>query len=360
MSQRDEPGTDVARARQILLKHGWNTTCFQILNPGIELWFSDAGDAVTGFVPANGYRVVGGAPACSLDRLKDVADEFESDAQSHHERVCYFLAEARLESALSGSPDHSFVLLGAQPVWNPATWATIISTHKSLRAQLNRARNKNVEVVEWPIEKARNNPELRSCLNAWLDSKGLPPLHFMVEPDTLDRLENRRVFVAERKGTVVGFILLSPVPTRSGWLTEQFPHIPGAPNGTVEMMMDAVFRALARDGCEYVTLGLSPLSRRAKIDPFDNPLWLRIFLAWMRKHGQRFYNFDGLDQFKSKLIPNYWEPIFAISNESKFSASTLYAIGCAFTENKPLSVFASGLKKAVTTEIGNLRRWLLG
>jgi phosphatidylglycerol lysyltransferase len=360
MGRRSGKGTDVERARRILLKQGWNTTCFQILNPGIELWFSDAGDAVAGFVGANGYRVVGGAPACSPERLKDVVKEFEIDARSHDESVCYFLAEARLESVLSGSSNHSFVLLGAQPVWDPATWASIIKTHKSLRAQLNRARNKHVRVVEWPIEKARNNPALQRCLDAWLSSKGLPPLHFMVEPDTLGRLENRRVFVAERNDEVMGFIVLSPVPTRSGWLTEQFPHMPGAPNGTVELMMDAVFSALAEDRCSYVTLGLSPLSRRAKIEPFDNPLWLKIFLAWMRKHGQRFYNFDGLDQFKAKLIPNYWEPVFAISNESKFSASTLYAIGCAFTENKPLRVFASGLKKAVLTEIGNLTRWLLG
>ena len=352
--------SSVERARKILLQYGWNTTCVQILNPGIEHWFSDLGDAVTGFVSANDYRVVGGAPACSFERLPDVAEEFETDAESSGEKVCYFLAEERLESILSGSPRHSFVLLGAQPVWDPATWPTIVKTHKSLRAQLNRARNKNVEVTEWPIERARNNPELQQCLDSWLESKGLPPLHFMIEPDTLGRLENRRVFVAEMHGQVVGFILLSPVPTRNGWLTEQFPHTPGSPNGTVELMMDAVFRALAADGCEYLTLGLSPLSKRAKIEPFDNPLWLRLMLAWMRKHGQRFYNFEGLDQFKSKLVPNYWEPVFAISNEPEFSGSTMYAIACAFTENHPFKVLGIGLKKAVLAEMRNFQRWIAG
>lgn len=348
----------IGRARKILLQFGWNTTCFQILNPGIEHWFAKAGDAVVGYVSANHYRVVGGAPVCTFERLKDVAAEFETEAASDGEKVCYFLAEARLESVFSKSPQHSFVLLGAQPVWNPATWETIIRSHKSLRAQLNRARNKKVEISEWPIEKAHSNPELQRCLDAWLESKGLPPLHFMVEPDTLGRLENRRVFVAERNGEVMGFIVLSPIPERRGWLTEQFPHRPGAPNGTVELMMDAVFRAAAHDGCDYVTLGLSPLSKRAKIEPFDNPLWLRFLLAWMRKHGQRFYNFDGLDRFKSKLIPNYWEPVFAIANEPEFSASTLYAIACAFTENHPYRVLGGGLKRALLTELKTFRRWL--
>ena len=346
------------RARKILLEQGWNTTCFQILNPGITHWFSRAGDAVAGFVRANEYRVVGGSPACALERLADVTAEFESDAAASGEGVCYFLAEARLESTLAGSPDHSFVLLGAQPVWNPGKWDEIIRTNKSLRAQLNRARNKHVIVSEWPIEKARNHPQLKACLEAWLESKGLPPLHFMVEPDTLGRLDNRRMFVAERRGEVVGFVTLSPVPVRKGWLTEQFPHRPGAPNGTVELMMDAAFRAIAKDDCEYITLGLSPLSKRAKIEPFDNPLWLRALLGWMRKHGQRFYNFDGLDHFKSKLMPDYWEPIFAISKEKEFSGSTLYAIGCAFTENHPFRVLAGGLQKAIAAEFKNFRRWI--
>ena len=50
-------------------------------------------------------------------------------------------------------------------------------------------------------------------------------------------------------------------------------------------MMDFAFRAIASENCEYITLGLSPLSKRAKIEPFDNPLWLRVLLAWMRKHA---------------------------------------------------------------------------
>jgi hypothetical protein len=30
------------RTRRIILKHGWNTTSYQILNPGIRRWFSAA------------------------------------------------------------------------------------------------------------------------------------------------------------------------------------------------------------------------------------------------------------------------------------------------------------------------------
>ncbi len=342
---------NLANARRLVLTYGWNSTSYQILNPGIRHWFTEANDGVTGFVSSFGVRVVGGAPACPKNRLQEIAAEFEKVAAREKNRVCYFGAESRLETVYEDSPRHSKVLLGAQPVWHPRNWAGIIDSHKSLRAQINRSKNKGVTVSEWTTDKARNNPELIETLTEWLTSKGLPPLHFMVEPNTLSQLADRRVFVAERDEKVVGFLLLSPVATRNGWLFEQFVHRPDSPNGTVELMIDTAMRALAKGQYEYATLGLSPLSVRAKIKPFDNPVWLRILLAWMRIHARRFYNFDGLDAFKAKLQPERWEPVFAISNEPQFSLGTLYAILSAFSGNAPFRLVFGGLWRAFLTEI---------
>lgn len=349
---------EIARARGLILDHGWNSTSYQILNPGISRWFST--DAVIGFVSSKRVRVAVGAPVCRQEDLPAVAAEFERDAAATNERICYFAAEERLESIFTDSSGHARVLLGAQAVWDPGEWAGIVAGHRSLRAQLNRARNKHVTVTEWPSAKAHNHPDLIECLEKWLAMKGLPPLHFMVEPDTLGRLFDRRVFVAERLGAVAGFVVLSPVATRNGWLFEQFPHAPGAPNGTVELMIDTAMRALAGEGYDYATLGLSPLSIRADVAHFDNPLWLRFVLAWLRKHGQRFYNFDGLDAFKAKLRPERWEPVFAISNEKSISPGTLYAIASAFSRNAPFKLVLGGLFKAIAIEFRWLKQRLSG
>ncbi|MFT3743766.1 MAG: DUF2156 domain-containing protein [Pyrinomonadaceae bacterium] len=281
MSEPANPA--ITRARELVLAHGWNSTSFQIVNPGIRRWFSDSGDAVVGYVDSRATRVVVGAPVCEKNRLSDIVSEFESLTADSGEHVCYFAAESRLESLFLGSNTHARILLGAQPVWDPRDWANIVGRQRSIRSQVNRARNKGVRVEEWPIEKAGENPELAACLRQWLGSKGLPPLHFMVEPDTLSRLDDRRVFVATRDEKVVGFIVLSPVSKRNGWLFEQFPHSADAPNGTVELMIDSAMRVLGSEGFEYATLGLSPLSKRAEIDPFDNPFWLRVLLSMAAK-----------------------------------------------------------------------------
>ena len=71
--------SDLARARELVLRHGWNAAAYQILNPGISLWFSRAGDAVAGYSAWGRVRVVAGAPVCPPGRLEAVAARSGSD-----------------------------------------------------------------------------------------------------------------------------------------------------------------------------------------------------------------------------------------------------------------------------------------
>ena len=340
------------KARMLLLQHGWNTTCWQILNPGIQLWFSRAGDAVVGFVETRTHCVVAGAPVCAEERLAAVLAEWESAARK---RVCYFGAEGRLQSILNLNPNYAPVSLGAQPLWSPGDWTKAVEQDSSLRYQLNRARNKGVSVEEWPPAMVHGHPELRACLDSWLATRGLPAMHFLVEPDTLGHPEDRRFFVAVRNGSVVAFVTMSPIPKRRAWLTEQFPRIVGAPNGSVELALDAAVRAVGDDGAEMVTMGIVPLSAHGESSSLHNPPWLRLISRWAKAHGRRFYNFEGLDRFKTKFHPTEWEPIRVISHEPQFSLSTLYAVGEAFAGEAPWKPLFKAIKSAGRKELESLK-----
>lgn len=347
---------DVARARALTMQHGWNAMAYQVVNEGILHWFTDAGDAVVGYVRTHGTCIVVGAPICDGSRLADVLREWEAFAASLGCRSCYFGAAGRLFELLHDQPGYTTVVLGAQPAWNPATWAEIPARVSSLRGQMQRARNKGVQVSEWAPSRAAADPRLRACLDQWLATRGLPTLHFLVEPNTLHDLEGRRLFVAERGSTVVGFINASPVPARSGWLVEQFVRGRGAPNGTIELLFDTMMTAVATDGARYVTMGLVPLREGTEQPPDLNPAWLAALLAFVRVHGRRFYNFRGLERFKTKFRPHAWEPIYAISAEDTFSLRTLYAIAAAFTVQSPVTAVARGGLRALRMEIGRLGR----
>jgi phosphatidylglycerol lysyltransferase len=346
--------TDAERARALVLRHGWNATAYQILNPGIAHWFSAAGDAVIGYARRNGVRVVAGAPVCAPDRLRDVASEFSEHARACGDRVCYFGAGERLEQTLRRDGAHGTVGLGAQPSWDPRRWGEIVARRASLRAQLNRARNKGVVVTPWSAERAQRSPELEKLLGEWLQGLGLPPLHFLIETDTIALTIDRRIFVAARAEVPVAYLVASPVPARRGWLIEQIVRGRGAPNGTSELLVDAAMRELAGEGAEYVTLGLAPLSRQSRWTDPSVPGWLRFVLGWIRAHGRRFYDFDGLDRFKTKFAPEAWEEIIAIDDRAQFSMRTLWAIAAAFGGGSPIVLVARAGTRAAAQEL----RWL--
>ncbi len=331
---------------------------YQVVNDGILHWFSADGDAVVGYVRTHGVCIVVGAPICSAERLTAVLDEWEAFVLALRCRACYFGAAGRVFDALHQRPGYTTVVLGAQPVWNPARWAEIPATTASLRGQIHRARNKGVRISEWAPSRASADARLQTCLREWLRTRGLPTMHFLIEPNTLHDLLGRRIFVAERNATVVGFINASPVPARQGWLVEQFVRGAGAPNGTIEALFDHMMRAVASDGATYVTMGLVPL-REGTVQPADlNPAWLSALLAFVRVHGQRFYNFRGLEKFKSKFRPHAWEDIYAISAEEHFSLRTLYAIAAAFTVQSPVLAVSQGGLRAIRIEAERLARFL--
>jgi len=337
-------------ARELVLRYGWNTMAYQILNPGITLWFSHDRHAVVGYVLAGGYRVVAGAPISAEDDLVATVAQFESAANADRQRVCYFGAQNRIAAIVAATGRASQLLLGAQPIWDPNHWPAIIARKASLRAQIARARNKGIRVMEWPSDTATNHPELRQCLAEWLATRGLPSLHFLVEPETLARLQDRRVFVALRDRRVAGFLIATPIPQRNGWLIEQIVRGANAPNGLAELLVDNAMQNLAADGSTYVTLGLAPLSRHADGAESTHPLWVRAVLHWMRIHGQRFYNFDGLDSFKAKLQPDSWEPVYALTRERWVGARALYAITGAFGGESPIVFLCRALLRAASQE----------
>ncbi|MGA7239605.1 MAG: DUF2156 domain-containing protein [Bryobacteraceae bacterium] len=344
-------------AREIVIAHGWNSTSYQILNPGMQYWFSAAHSAVVGYTRRDHMLLAAGSPICGLEALPYVCAEFEAFAKAQDCYVCYVCAEERLRAVLAGSLRCAAIALGAQPVWNPRTWSAIVHHRSSLRAQLHRARNKGVEIEDVSTQHAASDPELRRILQEWLEGCRLPPLHFLVEPNVLDgELADRIVLVARRRGVPVAFLVASPIRARNGYLVELLARSAGSPNGASELLIDAAMRRFAGEGCDYVTLGLVALAHAADEDIRRNPAWLRILMYFARAHANRFYNFRGLEHFRLKMEPDRWEGVYAISNEPRFSIRSLYAMGGAFSGIAPWAAIAIGLVRAVRDEFRLLLR----
>lgn len=301
-------------------RHGFNTTSFQTLEPGYRYFFPSE-DAAVAYVDTGAAWVAAGAPLAAPEALGPSVARFIDAAAAAGRRAGFFAVEQRLLQAAGAELEA--LQIGEQPVWGPADWPQTLGHHRSLREQLRRARAKGVRVRQLTPTELGPGP-LREAISAlaqrWLDSRALAPLGFLVHLELFAHPEERRCFVAERGGQLVGFAGLIPVPARRGWFLEDLLRDPAAPSGTSELLVDAAMREAACAGSPWFTLGLAPLSGEVSA-----PLGL------VRRTGGLLYDFRGLRAFKAKLRPSTWTPIYLGFPRGQGSLRSLYDGLVAFT-----------------------------
>jgi len=343
--------------RQHVLRYGHNATAYQTLNAGFEhAWM---GGAVVGYVRARSWPggpvvwVAAGAPIGPTDELAAAVTGFDELAKEAGGRAVWFGVEPG-ETHLFSS--HTGLVVGSHPVWDPRDWPEVVRQHASVRAQIQRAVNKGIEVREMSATAASSNPELHRCLNEWMASRGLPALRFLTDPFVLDSLGDRRVFVARRDGEILAYALLAPVHARDGWMIEWIIQGRHAPNGTASCLLNAAFRTIASEGSTWATLGLAALSSTAPASSTAPPLVVRALLSWTRAHARRFYNFEGLERFKAKFRPESWEPVRLFVDQPTVTLPTLYALADAFAgDRSPVGLVSRALASAVQDEAHSAR-----
>jgi phosphatidylglycerol lysyltransferase len=86
-------------------------------------------------------------------------------------------------------------------------------------------------------------------------------------------------------------------------------HLPGAPGGVMQYLFSELMLWGKAQGYEHCSLGMAPLSG---LDPRQlAPLWSKVG-AFLYRHGEHFYNFQGLREYKEKFGP-VWQPRYLAS-----------------------------------------------
>jgi phosphatidylglycerol lysyltransferase len=297
------------RALEILRGHGWITVSFQLLESEFRYWF-DGEDAFVAYVDTGSAWVVGGGPVAPEDRLREVALRFTEAARAAGRRACFFGCERRFVAAA-----HMRTLrIGEQPVWTASEWDDVLAANASLRYQLRRAQRKGVTVrAATADELSRTDAPVRHGIlqlgAQWLAARRMAPMGFLVQLEPLTFAKERVVLVAECQGELVAFLSAVPVYARRRLFIEDLIRGRRAPNGTIELLIDAAMRAAVARGDETVTLGLAPLAGAV-----SRPLRLA------RAVSTPLYDFRGLRAFKAKLSPSRWEGVYVVSPGSPWLA----------------------------------------
>jgi len=147
-------------------------------------------------------------------------------------------------------------------------------------------------------------PELRAISDAWLAEKNVREKGFSVGHFDERYLAEGPVALARLGGRAVAFTNLWVSTAREELSFDLMRHLPGAPGASMDFLFVSMMLWGKEQGYRRFSLGMAPLSGLE--DRALAPLWTKLG-ARLYRHGEYFYNFQGLRQYKEKFAPE-WRP----------------------------------------------------
>lgn len=184
------------------------------------------------------------------------------------------------------------------------------SSRKWLRYVNRKLEKEGVTFEVVPREEVPTHlPALRAISDAWLAEKSTREKGFSLGFFDERYLQQFPLALARRGDEIVGFANVWLGADKEELSVDLMRHTADAPNGVMDFLFSRLMLWGASEGYRWFNLGMVPLaglhSRTLA------PLWHRVG-AMVYRHGEHFYNFQGLRQFKEKFEPT-WEPRYLAS-----------------------------------------------
>jgi phosphatidylglycerol lysyltransferase len=150
---------------------------------------------------------------------------------------------------------------------------------------------------------ARLLPALQRISDAWLTAKSTGEKRFSVGAFSAHYLRQFPLALVRADGVPAAFANLWTTATRAELSVDLMRFGPDAPRAAMDYLFLELMLWGRGEGYRWFNLGMAPLAG-LETHPLA-PAWHRVG-NFIFRHGEHFYNFDGLRRYKAKFDPT-WE-----------------------------------------------------
>jgi phosphatidylglycerol lysyltransferase len=309
---RPEPAVatdeDIERARKII-----NRADLTIANAALSgdkrLLFNDAGDAFVMYQVNGRSWIALGDPVGPRGKCEELVWRFRELSDRHGGRTVFYQARGErlplyvdLGLAALKIGEEARVPLQDFSLEGPAR-AGLRSDHR--RAARGGA---SFEIV-MPDQVPALLPALRKISDAWLAEKSTAEKRFSVGAFTEKYVANFPIALVRTEGSPSAFANLWPSGTKDELSIDLMRFGPDAPRSAMDYLFIELMLWARAQGYRWFNLGMAPLAGLER-HPLA-PAWHRVG-NFVFRHGEHFYNFEGLRRYKAKFDP-VWEPRYLVA-----------------------------------------------
>ena len=299
---------DIDRARPIV-ERSLRTYANLVYRRDKALIFSDRGNAFLMYGYMHRTCIAMGDPVGPPEESRALISRFHELSCETGRRPVFFEVRGDNES-IYRELGLTLTKLGEEARVELARFDIDMRGHAELRQASARVRRKDCRFEIVPKQSVLSlTPELLRVSEAWLAAKATGEKGFSNASFDADYLSNFPVAVVRDARGVIAFANLWESAQKEELSVDLMRHVPDAPNGTMDYLFTEILLWGRQYGFRWFNFGVAPLSGLETAD--DVTLWDRVGTLLYR-HGEHFYNFQGLRHYKEKFGP-VWTPRYLAS-----------------------------------------------
>jgi phosphatidylglycerol lysyltransferase len=309
---RPEPGVadaqDLDKARRVIA-HSDLTIANAALTGDKRLLFSDDGAAFVMYQVAGRSWIALGDPIGAAERDEELVWRFRELSDHHGGRTVFYQASAD-SLALYVDLGLAALKIGEEARVPLTDFSLEGAARADLRQAWRRAERDGATFEVIPPERIEEVlPQLRRISDSWLAGKSVAEKRFSVGAFSEGYMRNFPTVLVRSEGNLSAFANLWPTGSKEELSIDLMRFGPDAPRGAMDYMFIELMLWGRAQGYRWFNLGMAPLAGLER-HPLA-PAWHRVG-NFVFRHGEHFYNFDGLRRYKTKFDPT-WVPKYLVA-----------------------------------------------
>ena len=310
---RPEPAVasaeDLARARTVINRSD-NCLANAALTGDKRLLFNDSADAFLMYQVAGHSWVALGDPVGSRGGAEDLVWRFRELSDRHGGQTVFYQTSAE-QLSLYVDLGLAPLKVGEEARVRLTDFALDDPGRAGLRYSHRYAQREGLTFEVVPAGGVSDSlmADLQRISDAWLSSKATGEKRFSVGYFSPQYLRRFPLAVVRAGDAPAAFANLWTTDTRAELAVDLMRFGAAAPQGTMDFLFVELMCWGRDQGYRWLNLGMAPLSGLDR-HPLA-PAWHRVG-NFVFRHGEHFYNFEGLRRYKAKFDP-HWEPKYLIA-----------------------------------------------
>ena len=284
-----------------------------------SLLFSDTGNSFLMFRVQGRSWIALHEPYGDPDEARALAWAFHDAAIAANARPIFYSVSADSASLWidMGLALHKF---GEEAAVQLASFGLEGSQHKRLRTAHNRALRDGLsfDIAPAPIGEDLM-AKLKEISDDWLQDKNAAEKGFSVGAFVPDYVRRFPIATVSFGGEIVAFANIWQTDAKRKATIDLMRHARDAPPGLMEFLFTELMLSLKEQGYTEFSLGNAPLSG---LEARRGAAISARLGAYVYRHGNHFYNFEGLRAFKEKFDPEWRSVYVAMPSHANIVAVT--------------------------------------